>query len=137
MTATTRLRVFLAGNAALYAGGAALFALRPDRTVRDLGRVGGAPPSDDGVWNALAVAYMATIATTAAAAAASDRSRRRGLLPVLLAGKVASSAMFVRQYVRTGARGYLVGVATDVPLAVATAAFALAASRESVPVAVS
>jgi hypothetical protein len=124
-----QLRRFLALSAVAYGVGAALFAARPDGTARDLGLVGGSPPEPARLWNALSVAYMATIATTAAVAAR-DPLRHAGALPVLVAAKVTSSAMLADQYRRTGSRGYLVGVATDLPLAVATAALYWRARRE-------
>lgn len=123
-----RLRQFLTLSAVAYGIGAAVFAARPEGTARDLGLIGGPAPEPARLWNALSVAYMATIATTAAVAAR-DPLRHSSALPALVAAKVTSSAMLADQYRRTGARGYLVGVATDLPLAIATAALYARARR--------
>lgn len=127
-----QLRRFLGLSAIAYGIGAALFAVRPDGTARDLGLVGGSPPEPARLWNALSVAYMVTIATTAAVAAR-DPLRHSAALPALVAAKVTSSAMLADQYRRTRSRGYLVGVVTDLPLALATAALYWKARRERSP----
>lgn len=74
-----------------------VFLLAPNGTVRFINSVGGwfyvfspAPESDLRFWLSLAFAYM-VIVTVLAARIASDPLANRGLLPILAAGKTASS----------------------------------------------
>ncbi|HEV3472193.1 MAG TPA: hypothetical protein VG408_03175, partial [Actinomycetota bacterium] len=61
------LRTWLIGTGVLYAVGAVDFVLRPRAATRSLNRYGGERIEDEepGFYNALAAAYMATIAALA------------------------------------------------------------------------
>jgi hypothetical protein len=117
MPAEKRLSRWLAVTGAIYAAGAVDFAARPRAATRSLNMAGGAPLEDEtpGLYNALASAYMATIAALALGAAR-DPAGRRELVPPLLVAKAASSAALLYRYARTRRRGFAAGAALDAVL---------------------
>jgi hypothetical protein len=117
-----RLARWLAVTGAVYAAGALDFLARPAAATRSLSKTGGEPLHDEepGLYNALASAYMATIASLALAAAR-DPDGNRALVPPLLVAKAASSGALLYRFLRTGRRGYAVGAALDATLLGVTA----------------
>lgn len=98
----------------LYAMGALDFTARPGAATHSLNQLGGEPLEHEGpgFYNALAAAYMATIAALALSSA-QDPGTRRQLVPPLLVAKAASSTGMLLRYLRTGRRGFAVGAALD------------------------
>jgi hypothetical protein len=109
-----RLSRWLKATGLLYAAGAIDFTVRPRAATDSLGRATGdaMAPEPPGVYNALASAYMATIAALALAAARNPRLARP-LVPPLLVAKATSSAGFLLRYVRTRKLGFAAGAALD------------------------
>ena len=108
-----RLARWLKVTGIAYATGAVDYLARPSAVTRTLSAVG-EPLEDEppGVYNSLAAAYMATIATLALTAAA-DPDERRGLIPPLLVAKATSSAALLLRYVRTRRTGFAVAAGID------------------------
>jgi hypothetical protein len=98
----------------VYAFGAVDYVARPHVAIGTLNRAGGEPmdPEEPGLYNALAGAYMATIAALALSAS-SDPEERSSLIGPLLVGKAASSALLLYRYARTRRRGYAIAAALD------------------------
>ena len=115
--ADKRLSRWLAVTGAVYAAGALDFTARPHAATRSLNQAGGRPLPDEepGLYNALASAYMATIAALALTAAR-DPDAHRNLVGPLLVAKAASSAGFLLRYLRTRRRGFLLSAALDAAL---------------------
>ena len=112
-----RLARWLAVTGVVYAAGAVDFTVRPRAATRSLSQVGGPPLPDEepGVYNALASAYMATIAALALSAS-KDPSGRRDLISPLLVAKATSAGGFLYRYLKTRRPGYAVGAALDAGL---------------------
>ena len=127
-TAEKRLARWLKVTGVIYALGAIDFTVRPRAATQGLSGVGGAslPDEEPGVYNALASAYMATIAALALSAA-SDPGGRRSLIPPLLVAKASSSAGLLYRYLKTKRRGYAAGAALDALLLGVTAGLSAAA----------
>lgn len=117
-----RLARWLALTGVIYAAGAVDFTVRPEAATRSLSGAGGPPLPDEepGVYNALASAYMATIAALALAAS-KDPSGRRELIPPLLVAKATSAGGFLYRYLKTRRPGYALGAAIDAALLGVTA----------------
>ena len=120
--AARRLARWLTVTGVAYASGAVDFIARPKAATRSLSMAGGEALADEepGLYNALASAYMATIASLALSAAR-DPEERRALLPPLLVAKAASSGVLLYRYLRTQRRGFAVGAALDAALLGVTA----------------
>ncbi len=116
------LRRWLTGTGLLYAAGAVDFTLHPRGAIETLSSAGGAPldPEPAGVYNALAGAYMATIASLALTAAR-DPEAHDALIPPLLVAKATSSAGLLWRYLQTRRRGFAVAAALDALLLGVTA----------------
>jgi hypothetical protein len=125
--AEKRLARWLKVTGVIYALGAVDFTSRPRAATQGLSQTGGLPLPDEepGIYNALASAYMATIAALALSAA-QDPAGRRSLIPPLLVAKSSSSAGFLYRYLRTKRRGYAVGAALDALLLGVTAGLSAA-----------
>lgn len=126
MTASEkRLARWLAVTGAVYAAGAIDYTARPAAATRTLNQAGGSPLPDEepGLYNALASAYMATIAALALAASR-DPAANRNLIAPLLVAKVSSSAGLLLRYFRTRRRGYALSAALDAFLFGVTAGLA-------------
>lgn len=117
-----RLARWLTVTGVAYASGAVDFVARPKAATRSLSKAGGDVLDDEepGLYNALAAAYMATIAALALTAAR-DPDERRALIPPLLVAKAASSGALLYRYLRTRRRGFAVGAALDAALLGVTA----------------
>ncbi len=117
-----RLSQWLAATGIIYALGAVDFTVRPRAATRSLNQAGGAPMPDEdpGLYNALASAYMATIAALALEASRAPR-QRSALIPPLLVAKATSSAGFLLRYLKTRQRGYALSAALDALLLGVTA----------------
>ena len=117
MTSEKRLSIWLAATGFVYAAGAVYFLARPQAATRSLNQAGGLPLPDEepGLYNALAGAYMATIAALALSAARDPRTRRALLGPLLVA-KAASSGGFLLRYLQTRRRGFALSAALDAAL---------------------
>lgn len=124
-TAEKRLARWLAATGVVYAAGAVDFTARPPAATRSLNQAGGSPMPDEepGLYNALASAYMATIAALALGASR-DPAGSRNMLPPLLVAKATSSAGMLYRYFKTKRRGYAVGAALDAALLGITAGLA-------------
>ena len=124
-TAEKRLARWLAVTGAVYAAGAIDFTARPRAATRSLNQAGGSPLPDEepGLYNALASAYMATIAAVALAASRAPADNRN-LIPPLLVAKATSSAGFLLRYATTRRRGYALSAALDALLFGVTAGLA-------------
>ena len=109
-----RLARWLTVTGIAYAAGAVDYVARPKVALQTLGRLGGEPlePEDNGLYNSLAGAYMATIAALALGAA-QDPSGRANLIPPLLVGKAASATALMYMYVRTRKKGFAIGAGLD------------------------
>jgi hypothetical protein len=109
-----RLARWLKLTGGLYALGAVDYVARPRAAIASLNSMGGAPmePEDRGLYNSLAGAYMATIATLALSAS-TDPIERSALIPPLLVAKVASAGFLLVQYAETRRRGFAVAAALD------------------------
>ena len=83
------------------------------------------PDEEPGLYNALASAYMATIAALALTASR-DPARNRNLIPPLLVAKATSSAGLLFRYFKTRRRGYALSAALDALLFGVTAGLAAA-----------
>lgn len=116
MSRTERLlRQWLLATGTGYAVGAVDFVARPRAAVASLNTVGGepvAPEEPPGLYNALAFAYMSTIAALALAAAQDPRANRKLIVPLLVAKASSSSALLYR-YLRSRRRGFAAGAALD------------------------
>jgi hypothetical protein len=115
MSASNRaLSGWLKVTGTVYAFGAIDYVARPRVAIAALNKGGGAPiePEEGGMYNALAGAYMATIAALALSAS-SDPEERAALIPPLLVGKAASSAALLYRYFRTRQRGFALAAALD------------------------
>ena len=112
-----RLSTWLVATGAVYAAGAVDFLARPKAATRSLNQAGGAPLPDEepGIYNALAGAYMATIAALALTAARDPRGNRALLGPLLVA-KATSSGGFLLRYLQTRRRGFALSAALDAAL---------------------
>jgi hypothetical protein len=100
---------------AAYVIGAVDFYARPWAATVSLNQAAGGEPiphEQPGVYNALASAYMATIAALALTAAR-DPEEHRDLVPPLLVAKATSSAGLLVRYIQTKKRGYAVGAGVD------------------------
>ena len=126
--AERRLAAWLRFFAAIFAGGAVIFFVRPEGTVGDLDRIGallglaplpaaGHPVSPD-FWLTLAVANMATIAACAGLAAADVRGRRALVYPLVVSKLTSSGTGFLLFAGGTHAFPYLVVPLVDLPIAV-------------------
>jgi hypothetical protein len=98
----------------MYALGAVDFIVRPGAALASLGKAGGERMDFEpaGFYNALASAYMATIAALALTAGR-DPDGGRDLVPPLLVAKAASSAAMLYRYQQTKKKGFAVGAAVD------------------------
>lgn len=125
-----RLSRWLTATGAIYAAGALDFTARPHAATRSLNQAGGLPLADEepGLYNALASAYMATIAALALTAAR-DPDAHRDLIAPLLVAKAASSAGFLLRYLRTHRRGFALSAALDAALFGITAGLSAARNR--------
>jgi hypothetical protein len=112
-----RLGVWLLLTGSIYAAGAVDFLVRPWAATRSLNGYGGESIDDEpaGFYNALAAAYMATIAALALETGRRPAERAELVPPLLVAKAVSSSAFFYR-YVSTGRRGYAVAAVLDAVL---------------------
>ncbi len=110
--------------------GAIDFTARPHAATRSLNQAGGSPLPDEeaGLYNALASAYMATIAALALTAARDPRAHRNLIAPLLVA-KATSSAGFLLRYLRTRRRGFALSAALDAALFGVTAGLSAARKR--------
>lgn len=110
------LSKWLVATGLVYAAGALDFTVRPNGALQSLNMTGGIPLESEpaGLYNALASAYMATIAALALGASSSPAGSR--LIPPLLVAKATSSGGFLYRFVRTGRRGYAVAAAIDAVL---------------------
>ena len=126
-TAEKRLARWLAATGVVYAAGAIDFTARPAAATRSLNQAGGPalPDEEPGMYNALASAYMATIAALALGASR-DPASNRNLIPALLVAKATSSAGMLYRYFKTKRRGYAVGAALDAALLGVTAGLSAA-----------
>lgn len=122
MSAERSLARWLTVTGVAYAVGALDFVARPSAATRSLSMAGGDSLDDEepGLYNSLASAYMATIASLALTAA-KDPDERRMLIPPLLVAKAASSGVLLYRFVRTRKRGFAVGAALDAALLGVTA----------------
>ena len=113
-TAKRRLARWLKITGIVYAAGAVDYVARPAAALQTLGRMTSEPlePEGNGVYNSLAGAYMATIATLALSAA-QDPEDRAALIPPLLVAKGTSAAALLYVYGSTRRRGYAVAAAVD------------------------
>ncbi len=129
-TSEKRLARWLAATGIVYAVGAVDFVARPNAATRSLNQAGGEPLPDEepGLYNALAGAYMATIAALALSAAR-DPSAHRALLPPLLVAKATSSGGFLLRYLQTRRRGFALSAALDAALFGVTAGLGAALDR--------
>ncbi|MDQ4143424.1 MAG: hypothetical protein M3198_06735 [Actinomycetota bacterium] len=129
--AQQRLARWLGVTGAIYAAGAVDFTARPRAATRSLNQAGGAPLPDEepGVYNALASAYMATIAALALTAAR-DPERNQNLVQPLLVAKATSSAGLLLRYFKTRRRGFAMGAALDALIFGVTAGLLAAADEE-------
>ena len=107
---------------AAYAAGAVDVLIRPWSATRSLNSyVGTSEPGErledeePGFYNALASAYMATIAALALDTARDPRGKAN-LVPPLLAAKAVSSSVFMYRYVSTRQRGYALAALLDAVL---------------------
>ena len=105
---------WLKATGAVYAAGAVDFTVHPRGATEALSSWGGAPLDAEppGLYNALASAYMATIAALALTASRDPRGRRE-LIPPLLVAKATSSAGFLLRYARTRKRGFAAAALLD------------------------
>src|SRR5918995_3654577 len=89
------LKTWLATTGAVYAAGAVDFLLRPGAATQTLGAAAGERIDDEepGLYNALACAYMATIASLALAASRDPEGRSELIPPLMVAKAVSSSAL--------------------------------------------
>jgi hypothetical protein len=122
MAAERRLARWLTVTGVVYAAGSVDFIARPRAATRSLNMSGGTPLEDEepGLYNALAGAYMATIAALALRAGRDPEGRRELVVPLLVA-KAASSGAMLYRYARTRRRGFAVGAALDAVLLGVTA----------------
>ena len=125
-----RLATWLTVTGAIYAAGALDFTARPRAATRSLNQAGGRPLPDEeaGLYNALASAYMATIAALALVAAR-DPSEHRDLIAPLLVAKATSSAGFLLRYLKTRRRGLALAAALDAVLLGVTAGLSAGLDR--------
>ena len=112
-----RLGVWLLVTGSIYAAGAVDFLVRPWAATRSLNAYGGERIEDEepGFYNALAAAYMATIAALALETARRPAERAE-LIPPLLVAKAVSSSAFLYRYVATRRRGYAAAALLDAVL---------------------
>ena len=118
-----RLSAWLFLTGSIYAAGAVDFLVRPWAATRSLNSY--VPGSSDidqrledeepGLYNALASAYMATIAALALEAGRNP-SENSNLIPPLLVAKAVSSSACLYRYVSTRKRGYAVAALMDAVL---------------------
>jgi hypothetical protein len=122
MSAQRSLARWLTVTGVAYAAGALDFVARPSAATRSLSTAGGESLDDEepGLYNSLASAYMATIASLALTAAR-DPDERRMLIPPLLVAKAVSSGALLYRFVRTRKRGFAIGAALDAALLGVTA----------------
>ena len=118
------LRGWLLATGTVYALGAADFVVRPWAATRSLNRYSGngerIEDEDPGFYNALAAAYMATIAALALGAGR-DPQRNSAMIPPLIVAKAVSSSAFLYRYLVTRRRGYAAAAALDAALLGVTA----------------
>ena len=122
MSAERRLAQWLTVTGVVYAAGSVDFIARPRAATRSLNMSGGARLDDEepGLYNALASAYMATIAALALGDGR-DPAGKSALVPPLLVAKAASSGAMLYRYFRTRRRGFAIGAALDAALLGVTA----------------
>jgi hypothetical protein len=120
--AERRLGLWLLITGGVYAAGAVDFLVRPSASTRSLNRYGGERIEDEepGFYNALASAYMATIAALALEAGRRP-AENTNLIPPLLVAKAVSSSAFLYRFVSTRRRGYAAAAALDAVLLGVTA----------------
>jgi hypothetical protein len=108
------LSAWLKVTGTIYAFAAVDYVARPRVAIAALNQAGGTPMEQEepGLYNALAGAYMATIAALALSAS-SDPEERAALIPPLLVGKAASSAALMYRYFKTRRRGYALSAGLD------------------------
>jgi hypothetical protein len=108
------LKLWLATTGIVYAAGAIDFVLRPGAATQTLGAAANERLDDEepGLYNALASAYMATIASLALAAS-KDPEGRSELIPPLMVAKAVSSSALLFRYQMTRRKGYAYGAALD------------------------
>ena len=102
---------------AVYAAGAIDFTVHPRGATEALSSSGGVPldPESPGLYNALASAYMATIAALALTAS-KDPKGYRALIPPLLVAKATSSGGLLLRYFQTKRRGFAAAALMDAVL---------------------
>ena len=117
-----RLGAWLMVTGAVYAAGAVDFLVRPWAATRSLNSYARSTDVGDrledevpGFFNALAAAYMATIAALALEASR-DPQTKADLVPPLLVAKAVSSSAFLYRYVSTRQRGYALAALLDAVL---------------------
>ncbi|MEA2453394.1 MAG: hypothetical protein QOG04_2104 [Actinomycetota bacterium] len=116
-----RLGLWLLATGGIYAAGAVDFLVRPWAATRSLNSYVPTPDIDrmedeePGFYNALASAYMATIAALAIEAGRSP-SEKSNLIPALLVAKAVSSSAFLYRFVSTRKRGYAAAALLDAVL---------------------
>ena len=122
-TSERRLGAWLLLTGSIYAAGAVDFLVRPWAATRSLNSY---VPASDGIgtrledeepgfYNALASAYMATIAALALEAGRNP-SEKANLIPPLLIAKAVSSSAFLYRYISTRRRGYAAAALLDAVL---------------------
>jgi hypothetical protein len=109
-----RLKVWLLATGTIYALGAIDFLVRPWAATASLNQMGGEDMETEGsgLYNSLASAYMATIASLSFSAA-TDPDEKRDLIPPLLVAKAVSSGTMLYRYMATRKRGFAMGAALD------------------------
>jgi hypothetical protein len=105
---------WLKATGVIYAAGAVDFTVHPRGATEALSGWGGTPLDAEppGLYNALASAYMATIAALALTASR-DPKAQRALIPPLLVAKATSSAGLLLRYARTRRRGFAAAALLD------------------------
>jgi hypothetical protein len=118
-----RLGAWLLLTGSVYLAGAVDFLVRPWAATRSINSY--VPGSDEigtrledeepGIYNAMASAYMATIAALAIEAGRNP-SENKNLIPPLLVAKAVSSSAFLYRYVSTRRPGYAAAAVLDAVL---------------------
>jgi len=128
--AERRLRGWLLATGVAYAAGAVDFIARPRAAAASLSGFGERiePEDPPGVFNALAAAYMTTIAALSIGAAVAP-GERRNLIPPLLVAKATSSAALLYRFERTRKLGFAVAAGLDALLFGVTAGLTAALDR--------
>lgn len=128
--AERRLRAWLLATGVAYGLGAIDFIARPRAAAVSLSGFGERiePEDPPGLFNALASAYMTTIAALSIGAAAAP-GERRDLIPPLLVAKATSSATLLYRFERTRKLGFAVAAGLDALLFGVTAGLAAGLDR--------